>query len=61
MLTIPADAEGADALPGALAALPGFSDLAAVRTLTTIASGRRVIWQRRGRRLSRLPFPGRIG
>ena len=50
VLLIPANARGADALPGALSALPGFSDLAAVRLLASMESGRRVLWQRPGLR-----------
>lgn len=47
-LAIPAAAEGAGALPEALTALPGFSDLAAVGALTRGPVGRQVIWQRAG-------------
>lgn len=45
-LAIPASAEGARHLPEALAALPGFSDLAAVGVLQRRRSGRYVIWER---------------
>jgi hypothetical protein len=47
-LTIPATAEGADHLPEALTALPGFSDMAAVGALQRDRPGRHVIWQRPG-------------
>ncbi len=47
-LTIPATAEGADHLPEALTALPGFSDLVAVGTLQRDRPGRHVVWQRPG-------------
>lgn len=52
-LAIPAAAEGADHLPRALAALPGFSDLAAIEVLRRQEPGRHVVWQRPARRLSR--------
>lgn len=45
-LAIPASAEGASHLPEALAALPGFSDLAAVGVLQRHRRGRHVIWER---------------
>jgi len=47
-LAIPATAEGADHLPEALTALPGFSDLAAVGILQRGRVGRHVIWERPG-------------
>jgi hypothetical protein len=47
-LTIPATAEGADHLPEALTALPGFSDMAAVGALQRDRQGRHVIWERPG-------------
>ena len=47
-LAIPATAEGADHLPEALTALPGFSDMAAVSVLQRRHPGRQVIWQRPG-------------
>lgn len=47
VLLVPADAEGAEELPAALAALPDFSDLAAVRALASLRAGRRVVWRRR--------------
>ncbi len=47
-LTIPATAEGADHLPEALTALPGFSDMAAVGALQRDRPGRHVIWERPG-------------
>ena len=50
-LAIPATAEGADHLPEALTALPGFSDLAAVGMLQRGRVGRHVIWERPGLRL----------
>lgn len=51
-LAIPADAEGAEHLPEALAALPGFSDLAAISLLRRAEAGRYTVWQRPARRLS---------
>ena len=45
-LAIPASAEGAGHLPEALAALPGFSDLAAVSVLQRHRPGRHVVWER---------------
>lgn len=45
-LAIPASAEGASHLPEALAALPGFSDLAAVGHLQRPRLGRQVVWER---------------
>ena len=54
-LTIPADARGADALPDALAALPGFDTLTVMRHLAQPGSRRVVLWRRPGtgpRRLS---------
>ncbi|HSF94306.1 MAG TPA: hypothetical protein VLA52_04705 [Thermohalobaculum sp.] len=45
-LAIPADAEGANRLPEALSALPGFSDLAAVGILQRADPGRHVVWAR---------------
>lgn len=52
-LAIPANAEGAEHLPEALAALPGFSDLAAFGVLHRTEAGRQLVWQRATRRLSR--------
>ena len=52
-LLIPSDAEGADHLPDALAALPGFSDLAAIAVLRRQEAGHHVVWERGSRRLSR--------
>lgn len=52
-LAIPADAEGAGHLPEALAALPGFSDLAAIGVLRRAEAGHHLVWQRPARRLSR--------
>ena len=52
-LAIPAAAEGAEHLPEALSALPGFSDLAAIEVLRRAEAGRHVVWQREARRLSR--------
>ncbi len=45
-LAIPAAAEGAEHLPEALSALPGFSDLAAVGLLRRAESGRHLLWER---------------
>jgi len=45
-LAIPAAAEGAEHLPEALSALPGFSDLAAVGLLKREAPGRHLLWER---------------
>lgn len=45
-LAIPAAAEGAEHLPEALSALPGFSDLAAVGLLNRAAPGRHLLWER---------------
>ncbi len=53
MLAIPADAEGVEHLPEALAALPGFSDLAAIGVLRRAGAGHHLVWQRPARRLSR--------
>ncbi len=47
-LTIPASAEGADHLPEALTALPGFSDFTAVGILQRDRPGRHVVWERPG-------------
>jgi len=47
-LTIPATAEGADHLPEALTALPGFSDFTAVGILQRDRPGRHVVWERPG-------------
>lgn len=52
-LLIPADAERADHLPDALAALPGFSDLAAMAVLRRQEAGLHLVWQRGPRGLSR--------
>ena len=52
-LTIPAAAEGAEHLPEALAALPGFSDMAAIGVLRRDEAGRQLVWERGARRLSR--------
>ncbi len=49
-LAIPSTAEGADHLPEALTALPGFSDLAAVSALQRDRPGRHVVWERHGLR-----------
>lgn len=51
-LAIPADAAGAEHLPEALAALPGFSDLAAVGLLRRPGAGRHTVWERPAGRLS---------
>lgn len=51
-LAIPAAAEGAEHLPEALAALPGFSDLAAFGVLRRAEAGRHLVWDRGARRLS---------
>lgn len=48
-LVVPANAEGADHLVEALAALPGFSDLGVAQALRARAVGRRVVWQRTAR------------
>ncbi len=56
-LAIPAAAEGAEHLPRALAALPGFSDLAAIGVLRRDEAGRRLVWERGARRLSRPGSP----
>lgn len=45
-LAIPARARGSAQVVEALAALPGFSDLAAGRLLGTAAPGRHLVWQR---------------
>ncbi|HUF88240.1 MAG TPA: hypothetical protein VMM59_12720 [Thermohalobaculum sp.] len=50
-LAVPAAAEGAEHLPEALAALPGFSDLAAYGVLRRAEAGRHLVWQRDIRRL----------
>lgn len=52
MLVIPAAAEGAEHLPDALAALPGFSDLTAIGALRRAEAGRQLIWERGRARLS---------
>jgi hypothetical protein len=52
-LAIPAAAEGAEHLPEALAALPGFSDMAAIGVLRREEAGRQLVWERGARRLSR--------
>lgn len=48
VLVIPVAAEGADALLGAFAALPGFSDLAAAAALRRAEPGRHAVWLRPG-------------
>lgn len=55
-LSIPAAAEGAEHLPEALSALPGFSDLAAVGLLKREAPGRHLLWERPSPR----PLLGRL-
>ena len=52
VLAIPAAAEGIEHLPEALAALPGFSDLAAVGVLRRAEAGRHLVWARGLRRIS---------
>lgn len=52
LLAIPAAAEGAEHLPEALAALPGFSDLTAIGALRRTEAGRQLIWARGAARLS---------
>ena len=46
-VTIPHGARGADALPEALAPLPGFDGGAMLRALGDPANGTRVVWRRR--------------
>jgi hypothetical protein len=45
-LRIPAGAEGADALPEALAGLPGFSELKALRALGAAGHALHPVWRR---------------
>lgn len=52
-LAIPAAAEGAEHLPDALAALPGFSNLAAIGVLRRAEAGSHLVWARGAARLSR--------
>lgn len=47
-LRIPAGAEGAEGLPDALAALPGFSPIGMLRELSRAQGGRTVLWRRAG-------------
>lgn len=47
-LVVPAGARGAEALPDALAALPGFDALSAMRRLTRAEGERVVLWRRAG-------------
>jgi hypothetical protein len=48
VLLIPLDAKGAEALPDAFAALPGYSDLAAAAAMRRRAPGRHLVWRRAG-------------
>lgn len=47
-LAVPAGARGAEALPDALAALPGFDTLSVPRRLARAGRGRTVLWRRAG-------------
>ena len=47
-LRVPASAPGAEAMPDALAALPGFDALTALRALSSSQGARVVLWRRAG-------------